>query len=310
MPPASMIAPCWVYDTSCGAGPERVSVNASSGHLRRSNPFMSDSKAEVDLGLLECAWLNPYDGDAAKQHSNYCAFHQGELVRLLESAPPSEFAAVSHAAFRAFVLDDRYPCLGARAALNRNAYRFGAYERLDDEAVSQGLMRDLYAFVAERSGLGDTYTTFIATFRAGVEGGERGFEAALWSQLDRLHRLDRQFHFWDPRVSANPADADFSFSIAGNAFFIVGLHPEASRDSRRFGWPTLVFNAHDQFETLKSRGQFAGLQGKIRRRDTALQGSINANLADFGHHSEARQYSGRETEPDWQCPFRARSKES
>jgi FPC/CPF motif-containing protein YcgG len=97
----------------------------------------------------------------------------------------------------------------------------------------------------------------------------------------------------------------FSFSLAGNAFFIVGLHPEASRVARRFAWPTLVFNAHVQFEMLKRDGQFLSLQSKIRQRDIALQGSINANLADFGHHSEARQYAGRETEADWKCPFRA-----
>jgi len=259
----------------------------------------------TNLDYLECAWLAPFDGDVAKANSQYCAFHDGELVRLLETAEPTPFARVSHDAFRSFVLDERYPCLAARAALHRGTYRFGAYDRLDDADVTTGLMRDLYAFVTERRGIGERYTTFVATFRESVPGGERGFERALWSQLSRLHRLDRTFSPWDSSVSANPADPDFSFSLAGNAFFIIGLNPEATRDARRFAWPTLVFNAHAQFEQLKDDGQFAGLQSRIRERDRALQGSINANLADFGHHSEARQYAGRAVEPDWQCPFRA-----
>jgi FPC/CPF motif-containing protein YcgG len=253
---------------------------------------MSAPRTPLDLELLECAWLAPFDDDVAKAHSQYCAFHNGELVRLLETAEPTMFARVAHDGFRAFVLDERFPCLAARAAFHRNTYRFAAYESLDDENVSKGLMRDLYAFVAERRGIGETFSTFVATFRAPVPAGEIGFEKALWSQLDRLHALDRNYHAWDPSVSSDPADPDFSFSLAGNAFFVVGLNPEASREARRFAWPTLVFNAHEQFEKLKDQGQFAGLQAKIRDRDIALQGSINANLADFGHHSESRQYSG------------------
>jgi FPC/CPF motif-containing protein YcgG len=262
-------------------------------------------RAPLNLDLLECAWLSPFDDDAARSNSQYCAYHDGELVRLLETAEPTAFARIAHDAFRSFVLDERYPCLAARSALHRNTYRFGAYDRLDDEDVTKGLMRDLYAFVAERRGIGERYTTYIASFREAIPGGERGFETALWSQLERLHDLDSTFHVWDPSVSDDPNDPTFSFSLAGNAFFIVGLNPEASRAARRFSWPTLVFNAHAQFEKLKDDGQFVNLQSKIRDRDIALQGSINANLADFGHHSEARQYSGREVEPNWRCPFRA-----
>ena len=257
----------------------------------------------VDIASLECAWLAPYNRDAALAHSNYCLYHDGELVRLFDSAEPSTFSRVAHDAFRSFVRDDRFPCLGARASFNRDTYRFGAYDRLDDEAVSQGLMRDLYAFVTERASTGEGFATFVAVFRDQVPGGEIGFECALWSQLRRLAALDREFHEWDSRVSDDPADPNFSFSIAGNAFFIVGMHPEATREARRFAWPALVFNAHAQFERLKDAGTYSGLQARIRARDIALQGSINANLADFGRHSEARQYAGREVEANWACPF-------
>ena len=139
---------------------------------------------------------------------------------------------------------------------------------------------------------------------------ERDFERALWSQLQRLHDLDRVLFEWDASVSDDPSNPRFSFSLAGNAFFVVGMHRKAGRLARRFPWPALVFNAHEQFEDLRQNGSFEGLQRQIRARDQRLQGSINANLVDYGRHSEAAQYSGREVGEGWECPFRRRSAES
>jgi FPC/CPF motif-containing protein YcgG len=89
------------------------------------------------------------------------------------------------------------------------------------------------------------------------------------------------------------------------AFFVVGLHPASSRFARRFAWPTLVFNAHHQFERLRSEGGYARMQEVIRARERKLQGTLNPNLGDFGVRSEARQYSGRPVQEGWRCPFHA-----
>ena len=106
-------------------------------------------------------------------------------------------------------------------------------------------------------------------------------------------------------MSDDPNDPHFEFSFAGRACFVVGIHPASSRWTRRFAWPTLVFNAHFQFEELRTAGKYGRMQDVMRTRDRHLQGSINANLADFGDHSDARQYSGRPVEDAWQCPFHA-----
>ena len=126
----------------------------------------------------------------------------------------------------------------------------------------------------------------------------------MWEQLQALSMIDRAkgFH-WDRHVSDDPNRADFSFSVAGRAFFIVGLHPGASRKARQAPVPCLVFNFHDQFEELKASGKYASMQTAIRKRDTALQGSVNPMLSRFGEASEAIQYSGRAVQEGWQCPF-------
>jgi FPC/CPF motif-containing protein YcgG len=261
----------------------------------------------ASVSYLETAWTrNPFDSDFARANSAYCGNAAGELVRLLETAPVPIFAHVAHAAFRDFVLDEAFSCLGAKAAMHRGTYRIGVYRTLDDPQISQGLARDLCAFAAERRGFEGDFTTFIAVFANPRLLDERQFERALWSQLTRLHTLDRPYHPWDPRVSSEASDPQFSFSIAGNAFFVVGLHPFASRAARRFAWPTLVFNAHEQFEHLREAGRFEGLQTQIQNREMRLDGSLNPNLANYGHHSEARQYSGRPVEDNWKCPFSTR----
>ncbi len=256
------------------------------------------------LEHLECAWRNPFDSDVARAHSAYHGWHGGELVRLLETAPTGPFARVAHDAFRSFVLDDAFSCLGAKSAVRRGAYRLGTYARLADPAVTEGLARDLYAFAAERRGFESDFTTYVAVFGARGYEDEAAFERALWDQLQALHELDARYHPWDPRVSADPADPDFSFSVAGNAFFVIGLSPVSSRRARRFAWPALVFNAHEQFEHLRAEGRFGALQARIRAREVALDGALNPNLAEFGQRSEARQYSGRPTEASWTCPFK------
>ena len=257
--------------------------------------------------FLNSAWqTNPFSSDVARANSSYAAYDGGEVVRLLETTRPSAFQRIAHAAFRGFVAADAFSCLGARAALNGGKYRFGTYRRLDDAACTEGLARDLFAFVEERRGFESLFTTFVAMFAAFEIGddAEASFERALWSQLERLHLLDRQFHAWDPRVSMDPKNPDFSYSFAQLGFFVVGLHPGSSRSARRFAWPTLVFNAHEQFEMLRHKGAFERLQQLIRERELRLDGSLNANLSEYGAHSEARQYAGRPVAEDWECPFR------
>ncbi len=214
------------------------------------------------------------------------------------------------ASFRAFLGDHAFPCVGAKAALARGALAIHEFAALGDRRNDASLLDRLEAFGAMLGDLETQDTTlhsFAAIFRGPRDTDEHRFEALLWSQLQRLHDLDaRRGGHWASDVSADPEDPAFSLSLGGHPFFVIGLHPGASRRARRFEAPVLVFNSHRQFDLLRADGRYAKMQKATRTRDLALQGSLNPNLADFGVASEARQYSGRAVEPEWRCPLRVR----
>ena len=208
------------------------------------------------------------------------------------------------AAMTDYVAAPDFPCVGARSAFNKGRVSFGHYASLGDAAAAAALCDDLTDFSRNYPDPGNDAVSFVATF--GDEAlDEACFAQRMWAHLQAMHDHDRLAFAWDPTVSADPAAPDFSFSIGGRAFFVVGLHPAASRIARRAPFPVMVFNFHDQFESLRTTGKYRGLQKVTRDRDIALQGSINPVLADFGDRSEAFQYSGVPTPADWQCPFRA-----
>jgi len=198
-----------------------------------------------------------------------------------------------------------YPCLGARSVFRRDRATVRVYDELDAPATAPLLLADLRDF-ASSVDFDAGFASFVAIFGGPSITDEGHFERLLWSQLSRLHAVDQDP--WSTEVSSDPDDNHFAFSVAGTPYFIVGLHPMASREARRTTAPTLVFNLHHQFEALRATGQFARMRDRIRERDQRLQGTINPMVADHGEHSEARQYSGRQVGPHWRAPFKARKK--
>lgn len=202
-------------------------------------------------------------------------------------------------------VDDRaFPCVGAKAALAKGTLQVLACNRIDsswdDLRIHDGLMRFAQAY-RDEPGL---FRSFAVVFEGPDDFDEQTFERALWKRIQSLSDKDVwRGQDYDTRVSADPEDPHFSLSFGGEAFFVVGLHPHASRPARRFGRPTMVFNLHDQFETLRAEGRYETMREKIMVRDEAIAGSRNPMLARHGASSEARQYSGRVVDEAWRCPF-------
>lgn len=206
---------------------------------------------------------------------------------------------------RARIATADFPCVGAKSALGRGTLKTLVCHSLasgwDDLHIHRELMAWANEYKADPKGL----RSLAVVFAGPDDLDEESFEALMWERIqsfaDKDHWLGQRY---DHRVSADPGEPHFSLSFGGEAFFVVGLHPNASRPARRFPRPTLVFNLHAQFEQLREEGKYERMRERILERDEELSGSLNPMLARHGEASEARQYSGRVVEAGWRCPFR------
>lgn len=209
------------------------------------------------------------------------------------------------ARFIATVEQPAFPCVGAKSALGRGQMDIMVARDLrsawDDLRILPALTATVAKYRADRA----IFRTMVVLFEGPHDLCETEFERHLWARAQSLSDKDAWVgHRPDPSVSADPEDPHFSLSFAGEAFFVVGLHPHASRPARCFEVPAMVFNLHNQFEVLREQQRYEKLRASILQRDMALAGSINPMLSRHGETSEARQYSGRQVGADWKCPFR------
>jgi FPC/CPF motif-containing protein YcgG len=206
--------------------------------------------------------------------------------------------------FRAWVRSAPFPCVGAKSAMGRDQMTFVVARDITSSWDDLSIYGGLLAFASAYGEDPRLFQSFVVLFEQPYAISEVEFEAAMWARIQSLADKDAWHgQTYDTRVSPDPENPHFSLSFGGEAFFVVGLHPRASRPARRFRTPALVFNLHDQFEQLRAQGRYETLRQRIIARDVALSGSANPMLARHGEVSEARQYSGRAVGQNWSCPF-------
>jgi hypothetical protein len=238
----------------------------------------------------------PADKPAAAEEAELADF----LAEQADRHWPAHGPRAQRAVIEEMIEHQQFPCLGAKAVLRQGNVEHASFEGLDADGVGPALLERLTRFGAsihDESG----FHSLVVTFQGPTIHDEAHFERLLWNLLQSIHNEDSAP--WADDVEADPASPHFAFSAGGFPFFVIGMHPEASRIARRAPLPTLVFNPHAQFEELRRDGRFDGMRNTIRRRDHRLQGSINPMVADHGERSEALQYSGRAVEPGWEPPL-------
>jgi FPC/CPF motif-containing protein YcgG len=213
--------------------------------------------------------------------------------------------SVTHVAsvFASHLSSRQFPCLAAKTAHARDQVTH--VEAFDircgkDDATIAGAIE---AFATRRKP-DHVFHSLVVHFPQSPALDEVDFEQALFARLQGIHEADRARFAWDETVSPDPASEKFSMSVGGKSFYVIGLHPGASRAARRLAHPAMVFNLHAQFEYLRGQGRYDRLRDAIIERDIELNGSANPMLAVHGESSEALQYSGRRIEGAWQCPFK------
>ena len=198
-------------------------------------------------------------------------------------------------------MQEEYPCVMAQSVFQTDHVSYAEYTDFGNKGNAQKILVNLENYIAATDIGSHDFQTFIAAFPHEKIQDELHFETLLWQQLQHLHEADDQP--WDPQVSKDPESGKFSFSLKGQAFFLIGMHPLSSRKARQSPFPCIAFNFHWQFEKLREMNVYEQVQKRIRDRDKDLQGNINPMLADFGEESEVYQYSGRYVEKSWKCPF-------
>lgn len=197
-----------------------------------------------------------------------------------------------------FIRDAKFPCIMAKSVLRKGLIQI--HETYGKSTMD--ILNLAYDFVEEYRAHKSRLSSFILVLNEKDNMTFEDFENNFWSILKELSIVDHREFPHDPRVSSDPESAEYSFSLKSEAFFILGLHPQSPRFARRFFRPAIVFNPHQQFEDLRSKGIFEKVKRVIRKKDALLQG-INPMLADFGEKSEVYQYLGKTYSPDSHGPL-------
>lgn len=138
--------------------------------------------------------------------------------------------------------------------------------------------------------------TFIVGFgnepKSQLEGAEM-----LYKLLANINLVNSKFFEWTKGVSADIESDEFSFSVAGQAFFLPLLYKYASSQARVSDKTYVIFNSHCLFELLRRKiildkngaeiSQFEKLKRIIRSR----QSQVHPFLADYGSAKEFDQYA-------------------
>lgn len=196
-----------------------------------------------------------------------------------------------------------YPCIAAVQALHRDELMFDVYEDFGSGKSSRSLAQKLIAFKNEQIAKQVPYLTYMAIFPKSISANEDEFEQDLWRELSAMWAHPDIAGSWDPQFSDDPSEKNFCFSLDGTAFFVVGLHPESSRLSRRLPYNALIFNLYSQFTALMEKGTYASMVQLNRQRDLRFQGSVNPMAEAHNEDWEAIQFSGKANSNEWRCPF-------
>lgn len=202
-----------------------------------------------------------------------------------------------------FISNPQFPCVAAKAAFARKQIKCFVAGNMACPASDKMILDFLYDFIESYRVEKGLYHSATVIFTGPDIHDEEYFDKVLWQRLQSLSDIDAERYNYDKRVSDDPSSPEFSYSLKEEGFFIIGLHPASSRPGRRFSYPTIVFNPHQQFEVLRKEDHYESMKRTVRRRDLKVAGSINPMLDDYGTSSETLQYSGRQYDSSWQCPL-------
>lgn len=206
--------------------------------------------------------------------------------------------------FQKQIAAKNFPCIAAKAALGKNQLHYMVASHMACPHDDDNILQFIYNFIDTYRANASLYQSAVVIFRQPVMIDENMFELFFWKRLQSITDRDARNYKYDARVSKDPTNSTFSFSLKEESFFLIGMHPASSRPARRFAYPAIIFNPHAQFEALRAAHRYENMKRTVRQRDLLYNGSVNPMLSDFGEQPEVFQYTGKKYDASWQCPLK------
>ena len=158
---------------------------------------------------------NPFASPAAISTSNYSAFVEGTLVRLLDWKEPSAQARLAHQALRGFLLSSAFSCVGGKAAIESGGYRFASYQDSAIRSAPRGWHVIWRPSLLSDSRCSRSTQHFWPSLRNRRQAAKAGLKLCSGEFCNNSPISQRHIIIWDPSVSSDAAAATFGFSFAG-----------------------------------------------------------------------------------------------
>lgn len=225
-------------------------------------------------------------------------------------APAADAQAMDD--FWSFIAGDGFSCTGGKATRNRMTFRSGFHAAQGSREAAQTLAAHLYRFQEERKAenpaLPFLYCVYAAFFDGPEVSSEKHAHDLVWRQLQALHDTDMEKHGYAEDASADVTSMDFAYSVGAECFMVPSLNPFASRLTRRYKRPVMVFIPREQFHHIYDNGIYKKMQEVIRAHDIRMQGTCNPMLDLHETASDAVTFSGMAVASAAECPFHASGK--
>ena len=146
--------------------------------------------------------------------------------------------------FRARIIEPDFPCVGAKSALATDNLRILRARNLNSAANDVAIHLELLQWSRKYRDEPEGLRSLAVIFDGPAKMSERQFERAMWERIQSFADKDARLgQPYDSAVSPDPADPHFSLSFGGSAFFVVGLHPLASRPAPALSAPSSGFQS-------------------------------------------------------------------
>lgn len=140
-----------------------------------------------------------------------------------------------------FVLQKQHPCHTVKTVPDAEETHFRIYDHLGSFSTARKMLRDITLFLDAAGSGAESQPSFVAVFKGEKDFSEIAFELLMWQQLQALEECDGNTG-WGRHDTQRHEGTGFSFSVAGRAFRVAGMHPQSSCMVRRSPFPALVFH--------------------------------------------------------------------